>query len=291
MQLCRSVSFVKEVDSFLYTKASFLSGRKFSSSSSSRSKVKVENVNMVTNVDETVYACGTFNATDSTLLQEIEILGSQSLADFAAGIYCPTKEHTSSNNDSESSKDFLFINGTFFVDNSVLSTSNDGGTACTNNVVSDIQIWLKKAFHSMSNSVHRLAKKKRNVADDSERNNDMEGSLMDQTFSEWLSSIGIADVDDIPIKSLQATKFRELQDIKFTTRYLFCHRGCCEHPFIIIGQRQFHPALDSDPLTYPRITYQKKHKRKRCSVCDANSAKFVTYGDRLAESNPCYFCE
>jgi snRNA-activating protein complex subunit 3 len=42
---------------------------------------------------------------------------------------------------------------------------------------------------------------------------------------------------------------------------------------------------------YPLHIFQTKIKRKKCKICDIYPARFITYGDKLAEENPFYYCE
>lgn len=51
------------------------------------------------------------------------------------------------------------------------------------------------------------------------------------------------------------------------------------------------PATTAATATYPRVTYQANHRRRRCLVCDVLTAQYVVYGDRLAECSPCFYCE
>lgn len=41
---------------------------------------------------------------------------------------------------------------------------------------------------------------------------------------------------------------------------------------------------------YPKSTYLKPLRRRKCQVCEVNGANLVTYEDRLAETSPAFFC-
>lgn len=74
-------------------------------------------------------------------------------------------------------------------------------------------------------------------------------------------------------------------------RYLYCHLAGCEHFLYLAGVRS-HNKLKDSRLTsdYPRLSQQAKMKRRRCGVCEVWSAEFVVYYDRLAATNPMFYC-
>lgn len=74
---------------------------------------------------------------------------------------------------------------------------------------------------------------------------------------------------------------------------LYTHmHGCCSHLLVPLDRRKHTPrSLDSTSLaSYPRELYRATFRRRRCQVCEAFSAQQVTFHDRLAETNPAYFC-
>ena len=81
--------------------------------------------------------------------------------------------------------------------------------------------------------------------------------------------------------------------LQMGARYLYCHHdGCCEHFLYVTDLRLRHRlADDSDDASFPKVTSMAKYRRRRCGVCDALSAKFVVYGDRLLDRSPSYLCQ
>lgn len=295
MRLKVDPTFVKDMDQYLYNKAPNLSSKAKANANTTAMKFESQ-PELIMNMDEAVYTFSVYKANDSALQQEIELLGSNSLMDLAEAIYCVGKSECYKST-SASSDSFFFVKGAFYGDDRQQSSaSSSSSSRCSNSkigVVSNVVSWMKSVLESDARSQSRYSKKRRmdSTADSSTPAASVAGDL---SFGEWLSSLGIADVDSIPVRTMQSTAVRDIPSWKLASRYLYCHSGCCEHTFVLTGLRQVHPSLDGteqQQCKYPRVTYQKKNKRKCCTVCDANSAKFLVSGDRLAEVNPCYYCE
>lgn len=278
MKLRQDQSFIKEIDQYLYTKAPQLSSK------SRESQDKVSEAEVFVNCDETVISCAVYSSNDSAVEREIELLGTQTLGDLVKALNCVSKPSPSS------ISQFIFINGTFYVEQQVQTPETEGTTRAVtvgDSTIDKIKEWMKSTWESESRSILSATKKKRTDI----QLEQIAFTDGDQQYAEWLASLGISDIDSIPVQSMNDTLLRELSGVKLATRYLFCHSGCCEHHLMFTGCRRYHTSVDAGLNGYPRTIYQKKHKRRRCTVCDANSAKFVAFGDRLAEVNPCYYCE
>ncbi|KAK3818653.1 MAG: snRNA-activating protein of 50kDa MW C terminal-domain-containing protein [Benniella sp.] len=52
-----------------------------------------------------------------------------------------------------------------------------------------------------------------------------------------------------------------------------------------------HQHDDLNRNSYPFQTFQERTPKRRCQMCNANLASYVTVNDRLAGHSPCYFCE
>jgi hypothetical protein len=89
------------------------------------------------------------------------------------------------------------------------------------------------------------------------------------------------------------TTWRALRP-RLGAHYLFCHAGDCEHLLIFTDCRLLAGGLGGDLLNaryYPRHVFQARIRRRRCQACEASWACLVVYGDRLADTNPAYFCD
>ena len=104
--------------------------------------------------------------------------------------------------------------------------------------------------------------------------------------------LGMKPNQNINIKRMNMTKLNEL-DIRLGIRYLYCHlNGCCEHAVYFVDIRLHHPIMDSMLKSdYPKVIFQTKMKRRRCYICNAWSGRYLVFGDRLADMNPCLYCQ
>jgi hypothetical protein len=69
--------------------------------------------------------------------------------------------------------------------------------------------------------------------------------------------------------------------------------GCIHYLYLIDIKIMPNNSSQSDSLdpNYPRITYQNRLRKRKCEVCEAWSAKYITFGDKLAPKNPFYYCQ
>lgn len=91
-------------------------------------------------------------------------------------------------------------------------------------------------------------------------------------------------------KSIVGTTFNDLA-VKINIPYLYCHQGSCEHIIIVTDIRLLNKGDNQHKNAYPLQTFQAKIRRRKCRICDIYPAKFVTFGDKLAPENPCFFCD
>lgn len=92
---------------------------------------------------------------------------------------------------------------------------------------------------------------------------------------------------------MAATRFIDLKP-RLGAHYLFAHAGDCEHIMVFTDARLLSPLPGVDMRNaryYPRHVFQAKIRRRRCQACDVVWASLMSYGDRLAETNPAYWCE
>mgnify|MGYP000734100535 CR=1 FL=1 len=135
-------------------------------------------------------------------------------------------------------------------------------------------------------------------------------------FTEWLHSVRSRSAQ--PRIDLKCTKDVRLDSInwKFGVPYLYTHASGCEHVVYMTNATPIHscadvsislniPAPATAPATadstvtssvaavdshYPREIYRIRAVQRRCSVCSLLPAQCVVFGDRLADTNPCFFC-
>eukprot|EP01080_Neovahlkampfia_damariscottae_P012307 gene12307-5981_t len=91
-------------------------------------------------------------------------------------------------------------------------------------------------------------------------------------------------------KDMEETTLFDLQ-LRVGEKYLYCHQGNCKH-YIIFNQVRFLNDQDDDNYnSYPLRIFQSKVRRRKCSICEIYSAKWVTYTDKLSPENPSFYCD
>ncbi|KAK9818103.1 hypothetical protein WJX72_007223 [[Myrmecia] bisecta] len=91
---------------------------------------------------------------------------------------------------------------------------------------------------------------------------------------------------------MEDTAFRDLYlRIGGGAGYVFCHLGCCEHLLIIRDVRRCHIDDPASESAYPLLTFQKRKRRRECTLCTLRPALKVTYNDATAPMNPCFWCD
>jgi snRNA-activating protein complex subunit 3 len=104
----------------------------------------------------------------------------------------------------------------------------------------------------------------------------------DRKFSPGLHHFETAEMDKI--------KFVDLA-IRLGSVYYFVHQCDCVHPFIIEELRLASPTDPTPAPAYPLTTWKVRTHRAKCNICDIQCANFVTFNDRYASINPCFWCE
>ena len=74
-------------------------------------------------------------------------------------------------------------------------------------------------------------------------------------------------------------------------KYLYCHRGHCEHVITITDIRTIIEGDDQNLNAYPKQIYQAKYRQRRCTICDRTVAKWITSGDTFSVEDPSYYCQ
>eukprot|EP01135_Chromosphaera_perkinsii_P010392 Nk52_evm64s2118 gene=Nk52_evmTU64s2118 len=96
---------------------------------------------------------------------------------------------------------------------------------------------------------------------------------------------GLGMFSSAPIES---KKIEDL-NIRLNHPYLFSHHGDCEHIVCFHGLRMLNPKCD--PVEeFPLMVYKPVSAKRYCDVCSFYRADFVTIHDKLASSNPAFYC-
>jgi hypothetical protein len=91
-----------------------------------------------------------------------------------------------------------------------------------------------------------------------------------------------------PEHEMASTRFSDLS-IRLGSHYLYQHQGDCCHTIIVNEVRLLHATDFPYREAYPIRIYWNKSRKKICRVCELHSATYITYDDKLAGENPCYF--
>ena len=103
---------------------------------------------------------------------------------------------------------------------------------------------------------------------------------------------------DAGVKSMHNTSINSLS-LKIGEDYLYLHHQRCEHRIFVVDvssnrsrkRKSISNSSDIDYKKYPMETYKRSSRIVRCWVCSTFNAKYITFGDRLTEVSPTYFCE
>lgn len=93
----------------------------------------------------------------------------------------------------------------------------------------------------------------------------------------------------IEIGVMEHTRFQDLS-IQIGKKYLYCHRGHCEHTMMFTAIREFTDLDDHNASVYPKQVYQSKYRQRKCTICDKSVAKWITSNDSFSIEDPSYYC-
>ena len=91
-------------------------------------------------------------------------------------------------------------------------------------------------------------------------------------------------------QKMEETRFQDLV-LSVGTPYLYVHQGDCQHTIVVTEIRQVQSYDCRFQSAYPLQVFQCKIRRKKCRICDIFASRYVTYNDKLAPDNPCFFCD
>lgn len=97
-------------------------------------------------------------------------------------------------------------------------------------------------------------------------------------------------LDHYAALNMQDVRFSDLA-LRLGSHYLYQHMGDCCHTWIVTEMRGLRPGVDPVCLeAYPQLVFKARARRRPCEVCQALPAKWVTYDDELAPTEPFYCC-
>ncbi len=192
--------------------------------------------------------------------QEIELLGSHSLQTLCHHIYCIENSCVTG----ELSGAF-YIEGTFYTDD---SDKDKDSVAATLRTIEKMNTWINStSFVHLSHSSSGRHTRKRKCSD--------------QIASHESAAV---------VKSMSC----RLDDVEFNQnkKYLYFHKAGCEHIISFTEIRAVAREVLSNEMNHlPKTTQHTVIFRRKCGVCLIQSAKLLCFGDRLATSNPFFYCE
>lgn len=196
--------------------------------------------------------------------QEIELLGSQTLQTLYHHIYCI--ENTCVSGELNG---VFYIEGAFYAEN---SEDDKDSASATLRTIERMKIWIDSTWHmnrkhAESSSSSGPARKRKSR----DRSTSLEGAA--------------------PVVNNMKCRLDDLE-ISTDKKYLLFHKAGCEHTINFTEIRTITRSLLSfETNQFPRTTQHAVINRRKCGVCLIQSAKFLCFGDRLADSNPFFYCE
>ena len=109
-------------------------------------------------------------------------------------------------------------------------------------------------------------------------------------YSRYLLESDPAAMERFQSRKMEDTLFKDIA-VSVGTPYIFMHQGDCQHTLVFTEIRQMQPYDCRLVTAYPLQVFQCKIRRKKCRICDIFASRYVTYNDKLAPDNPCFFCD
>lgn len=206
--------------------------------------------------------------------QQFEMLGRQPLSMLRDQLRCMTE--IASTGCGREGDSFFYIEGVFYVDDRAGNLSTTASVAMLDNI----------------NRIHTYLLSNINYVYNGPGDGDMViGGRLQPPPYEVLTR-GTKYKKQAPdIRSMHTTVVEDL-DLILGSKYLLCHENHCEHFVIFSDIRGHNKHIDKKyHRSYPRLIEQQKSMRRKCTVCDLLTPKYVIFGDRLAPQSPYYACE
>jgi snRNA-activating protein complex subunit 3 len=193
---------------------------------------------------------------------EIDCLGSNTLEDLSAYIYCVNDTMgTGAPGERDS---YFHIEGRLYIE----SDSSSGPAIATRHSFITCVVEEPIAASSSSSSSSSTTLKRRG------------------------RKLGNSATPPPSVGLQNATRIEDLP-IHIGKKYYFyhCPDGACEHLLYFSDMRLPHKCVDLlQRSKYPRLRYQSKMRRRLCGVCEISSAQVIVFGDKLCIDSPTLLC-
>mmetsp|Transcript_24794 Transcript_24794/g.27590 ORF Transcript_24794/g.27590 Transcript_24794/m.27590 type:complete len:382 (+) Transcript_24794:1060-2205(+) len=217
--------------------------------------------------DDLVISVAIYHPASSHKVQEHLVLGSTLLSELKDKIYCLSehilKPHLSNGG-------FFFIEGTFYLDMREPDKPDDiSDSEDSEDEIDDHGVRPSRKPLDYSELIIKWMK-----LHNSEEN---------------MRDYGVRDVSEIKKKMIDKVQFLDLK-FHVNKKYVYMHQGNCQHYMIFTEVRLFNDTDEQNANLYPIKIFQSKVRRRKCMVCKKLGARYVTYRDKLANTNQCFFC-
>jgi hypothetical protein len=202
---------------------------------------------------------------------EIDCLGSNTLEDLGAYIYCVNDVMGGPGVERES---YFVIEGCVYVESDSLNGAEIAARCMkygASTKIAEPEPEIDPKVGS-STDVGEPVKQRR------PRKSKVNNTVEEASTPSVMSQLG-ARIDKLPIK--------------IGKRYRFHHgsEGACEHHIFFSDVHLSHKSVDLVQRSkYPRLRFQSKMRRRLCGVCEISSAQVIVFGDRLCKDNPSLHC-
>jgi len=214
---------------------------------------------------------------------EVELLDSNTLADLRNILYCIHDEMASSSLQEQQPS---FPAGCFFIEGRCY-VDDQGVGEIRSDTRENVMNWLRSSCGTEAlGETPTRRKRARDEKADPE-------SWAQVRYAISVNQLDAGTVNILPMSSVTLGSLH----FRLGVRYLFTHaRYSCEHYLYFSDCRLFHSGTDKESgvmltETFPRVNFMAKFARKKCEVCMLWSARYLAYGDRLADTNPMMFCQ
>lgn len=106
-----------------------------------------------------------------------------------------------------------------------------------------------------------------------------------QTVIDWAVESSTSEFKQRPMAS---TTFMDL-NFRLNHPYLYLHQGDCGHSLVFNNIRRMNKR-DAN-IVYPLVTNAANFLPQQCTICETCPPVWLTYDDKLADVDPCLFCE
>ncbi|KAL9546248.1 hypothetical protein MBANPS3_006751 [Mucor bainieri] len=205
--------------------------------------------------DETLITITIFNPDNPHVkFQEVEMLGSQTLAHLRDAIYCQS-DFTLNRNRKNQDPNEKIVN-------------------TTKTKLSPSVIYMDHVFYV-----------------DTRNKDDIPAGYYDSWIDAWLTKKQVnRDVYRYETESMESAKLENLT-LELHKPFAFVHQDTCEHMMLIDDVRLISSNEFGSKSDFPRTTRNLRYDRFKCSMCAVYPATKITHEDIVSGFSPCYFCD